>query len=146
MAFLKSNESVADYAHDVLELTENHPGYKTNEQYKNNNLQKETYTSSLRKHYIEIEHDLELGYHMGVYLCIGQQIYEVDKAEAKHFKEFKTFESIQNQETAEIAVLVIHSDRLHSAAKALYSGDTTFIPSGMRKSPIGNQHIKIFQY
>ncbi len=55
---------------------------------------------------------------------------------------YKTFESIQNQETAEIAVLVIHSDRLHSAAKALYSGDTTFIPSGMRKSPIGNQMPK----
>ena len=32
---------------------------------------------------------VETGYHMGVYLCIGQQIYEVDKSEAKILKILK---------------------------------------------------------
>jgi len=29
-------------------------------------------------HYIEMEHDAELGYKMGVYLCVGQPIHSVN--------------------------------------------------------------------
>jgi hypothetical protein len=33
-------------------------------------------------HYLEIEHDPELGYKMGVYLCLGQQIHQVTTSDA----------------------------------------------------------------
>lgn len=46
-------------------------------------------------HYIEINHDEETGYEMGVYLCLGQKIYEVDKTNADDFKIFGSFENIQ---------------------------------------------------
>ena len=37
-------------------------------------------------HYIEISHDEEKGYEMGVYLCLGQKIHEVNKKMLKFLK------------------------------------------------------------
>ena len=75
-------ENVFEQHVNWIELINSDDNYKNILQVK---IQKEFKTTP---HYIEIEHDAELGYHMGVYLCIGQQIYEVNKTEAKDFKEF----------------------------------------------------------
>lgn len=45
-------------------------------------------------HYIEISHDEEKGYEMGVYLCLGQKIHEVNKKNAKNFKDIGSFENV----------------------------------------------------
>ena len=48
-------------------------------------------------HYIEIKHNDETGYEMGVYLCLGQKIHAVRKEDAVHFNTFGSFESIQSK-------------------------------------------------
>jgi hypothetical protein len=45
-------------------------------------------------HYLEIEHDAELGYKMGVYLCLGQSIHSVTHNDSVDISYFKTFKSI----------------------------------------------------
>jgi dsRNA-specific ribonuclease len=45
-------------------------------------------------HYIEINHDDESGYHMGVYLCLGQKIHEVKKENADNFATYGSFDNI----------------------------------------------------
>lgn len=48
-------------------------------------------------HYIEINHNDETGYEMGVYLCLGQKIHAVRKEDATHFNTFGSFENIHKQ-------------------------------------------------
>jgi hypothetical protein len=43
-------------------------------------------------HYLEIEHDPDLGYKMGVYLCLGQAIHQVTPNDAIKM----SFKSIQD--------------------------------------------------
>ena len=46
--------------------------------------------------YLEIEKNLETGYKMGVYLCIGQQIFNLKHSDSTNISKFKTFKSIQD--------------------------------------------------
>jgi len=46
--------------------------------------------------YLEIEHDVELGFKMGVYLCLGQPIFNVNHSHAVDISYFKTFKSISD--------------------------------------------------
>ena len=55
-------------------------------------IQKEFKTTP---HYLEIEHDTETGYKMGVYLCLGKEIHEVKQDEAILFEKIKSFDNIQ---------------------------------------------------
>ena len=54
---------------------------------------------------------------MGVYLCLGQQIYEVDKSEAKDFKDFKTFENIQDYLEENEKVFIFLGEGIHKIKK-----------------------------
>lgn len=45
-------------------------------------------------HYVEMENDLEEGYKMGVYLCIGMQIFEARKIKPLDIKYYSSFEKI----------------------------------------------------
>ena len=45
-------------------------------------------------HYIEINHTDDNGYEMGVYLCLGQKIHEVDKYNAIDFQTYGSFDKI----------------------------------------------------
>jgi len=72
-----------------IDLIQNDDNYKNILQVK---IQKEF---KVTPHYIELEHDIEWGYRMGVFLCIGQSIHNLDWADASHFKDFKTFANIQ---------------------------------------------------
>ena len=47
--------------------------------------------------YIEISHNLETGYKMGVFICLGQAIHEVKHEEAIDYNNFGNFEEIQRQ-------------------------------------------------
>jgi dsRNA-specific ribonuclease len=68
-----------------IALIQNDDNYKNILQVK---IQKEF---KVTPHYIEISHDVDEGYKMGVYLCIGQQIYNVSYEDAIPIKMIKTF-------------------------------------------------------
>ncbi len=74
-----------------MELIQNDDNYKNILQVK---IQKEF---KVTPHYLEIEHDVDNGYRMGVYLCIGQPIHSVQHslARALHINNMLTFSNIQ---------------------------------------------------
>ena len=83
-------ENVFEKHIDWIALIQNDDNYKNILQVK---IQKEF---KVTPHYLEIEHDAELGYKMGVYLCIGQPIHNVSHKDSVHISYFKTFKIIQD--------------------------------------------------
>jgi dsRNA-specific ribonuclease len=83
-------ENVFEKHIDWIALIQNDDNYKNILQVK---IQKEF---KVTPHYLEIEHDMEFGYKMGVYLCLGQQIHTVSHSNAIDISVFKTFKSIQD--------------------------------------------------
>jgi len=73
-----------------IELIQNDDNYKNILQVK---IQKEF---KVTPHYIEMDHDIEWGYRMGVFLCVGQPIHNLVWKDAIPFEEFKTFHAIQS--------------------------------------------------
>jgi dsRNA-specific ribonuclease len=82
-------ENIFEKHIDWIALIQNDDNYKNILQVK---IQKEF---KVTPHYLEIEHDLENGYKMGVYLCVGQPIYSVSTHNATHIDHIKTFKEIQ---------------------------------------------------
>ena len=82
-------ENIFEKHIDWVALIQNDDNYKNILQVK---IQKEF---KVTPHYVEIEHDVENGFKMGVYLCLGQHIYNLKHSQSKHISEFKTFKSIQ---------------------------------------------------
>ena len=83
-------ENVFEKHIDWVALIQNDDNYKNILQVR---VQKEF---KVTPHYLEIEHDVELGYKMGVYLCLGQQIYSLTHTEAVDISFFKNFKAIQD--------------------------------------------------
>jgi dsRNA-specific ribonuclease len=83
-------ENVFEKHIDWIALIQNDDNYKNILQVK---IQKEF---KVTPHYLEIEHDMELGYKMGVYLCLGQQIHTLSHNDAVDIAFFKNFKSIQD--------------------------------------------------
>jgi dsRNA-specific ribonuclease len=83
-------ENVFEKHIDWIALIQNDDNYKNILQVK---IQKEF---KVTPHYLEIEHDQEFGYKMGVYLCLGQQIHNVTHKDAVDISFFKNFKIIQD--------------------------------------------------
>ena len=83
-------ENVFEQHIDWIALIQNDDNYKNILQVK---IQKEF---KVTPHYLEIEHDLELGYKMGVYLCLGQSIHILSHRDAIDISFFKNFKTIQD--------------------------------------------------
>ena len=83
-------ENIFEKHIDWISLITNDDNYKNILQVK---IQKEF---KVTPHYLEIEHDAELGYKMGVYLCLGQPIHSVTHDDSVHITYFKTFKSIHD--------------------------------------------------
>jgi dsRNA-specific ribonuclease len=83
-------ENIFEKHIDWVALIQNDDNYKNILQVK---VQKEF---KVTPHYLEIEHDLELGYKMGVYLCLGQQIHTLTHNDAVDISFFKNFKAIQD--------------------------------------------------
>ena len=92
---------------DWVELIQNDDNYKNILQVK---IQKEF---KVTPHYLEIEHDVELGYRMGVYLCLGQQIYHLTHNNAVNISYFKNFKGIHDYITDCSKVLVFMGEGQH---------------------------------
>ena len=83
-------ENVFEKHIDWVALIQNDDNYKNILQVK---IQK---AFKVTPHYLEIEHDPDLGYKMGVYLCLGQQIHQVIPSNAVKMKFHKNFQSIHD--------------------------------------------------
>jgi len=83
-------ENVFEKHIDWIALIQNDDNYKNILQVK---IQKEF---KVTPHYLEIEHDMELGYKMGVYLCLGQPIYNVTPSDAIHINTLNNFKAVQD--------------------------------------------------
>jgi dsRNA-specific ribonuclease len=82
-------ENVYEQHVDWINLIKNDDNYKNILQVR---IQKEF---KVTPDYLEMcEHNPESGYHMGVYLCLGQPIHSVSVNHAKSLSEFDSFESI----------------------------------------------------
>ena len=90
---------------------------KTDDNYKNQlqvKIQKEFKTTP---DYLELRHDMETGYEMGVYLCLGQTIHESNKKEAKKFSEFGNFTAIHNYLLEHDKLLIYLGKGVHKIKK-----------------------------
>jgi len=83
-------ENVFEKHIDWTALIQNDDNYKNILQVK---VQKEF---KVTPHYLEIEYDLELGYRMGVYLCLGQPIHSVSHHDAINISKIGNFKSVQD--------------------------------------------------
>jgi dsRNA-specific ribonuclease len=92
---------------DWVALIQNDDNYKNILQVK---IQKEF---KVTPHYLEIEHDTELGYRMGVYLCLGQPIYHLTHADAVDISYFKNFKAIHDHITDCSKVLIFMGEGQH---------------------------------
>jgi dsRNA-specific ribonuclease len=82
-------ENIFEKHIDWIALIQNDDNFKNILQVK---IQKEF---KVTPHYLEIDHDLDNGYKMGVYLCMGQSIYNCTTEDAIHINNLKTFAKIQ---------------------------------------------------
>jgi dsRNA-specific ribonuclease len=83
-------ENVFEKHIDWVALIQNDDNYKNILQVK---IQK---AFKVTPNYLEIEHDQELGYKMGVYLCLGQPIHQVNYTDAVNMTHHKNFKGIQD--------------------------------------------------
>jgi dsRNA-specific ribonuclease len=83
-------ENIFEKHIDWIALIQNDDNYKNILQVK---IQKEF---KVTPHYLEQEHDMDEGYKMGVYLCLGQQIYNVKYTDALHIQQFPNFKAIHD--------------------------------------------------
>jgi dsRNA-specific ribonuclease len=82
-------ENIFEKHIDWIALIKNDDNYKNILQVK---IQKEF---KVTPHYLEMEHDLDTGFKMGVYLCLGQQIHNCKIEQAEKIDDLKNFTSIQ---------------------------------------------------
>jgi dsRNA-specific ribonuclease len=94
-------ENIFETHIDWIELINNDDNYKNILQVK---IQKEFKTTP---EYVEIQHDID-GFIMGVYLCLGQPIWDVNIQNAIPFTEFKSFENIKKalEETPKMLIFL----------------------------------------
>lgn len=104
-------ENIFEKHVDWTELIKNDYNYKNKFQVL---IQKEFKTTP---DYVELEHDIDNGYEMGVYLCLGQELHEFNISESKDFNYFGTFEAIQNYLKDNDKLLVFFGKAKHKIKK-----------------------------
>jgi len=92
---------------DWVALIQNDDNYKNILQVK---IQKEF---KVTPHYLEIEHDMERGYKMGVYLCLGQPIYHLTHADSVDIAFFQNFKAIHDYVAENSKVLIYLGEGQH---------------------------------
>ena len=100
-------ENIFEKHIDWVALIQNDDNYKNILQVK---IQKEF---KVTPHYLEIEHDAELGFRMGVFLCIGQPIHNVNIHDAISIDNIKTFKDIHDEISKLGKVLIFLGEGQH---------------------------------
>lgn len=97
---------------DMIKLIKNDDNYKNILQVI---IQKEF---KITPHYVEIEeHNADTGYHMGVYLCLGQQIHETSVHQSIHMSGFSSFSQIMEYVSIHGKVFVLMGEGKHKTKK-----------------------------
>jgi dsRNA-specific ribonuclease len=105
-------ESVFEKHVDWIALIRNDDNYKNILQVK---IQKEY---KVTPYYIEVtEHDPEKGYHMGVYLCLGQPIHSVRSDQALPITHFRSHGDIHQHMSQYNKIFVFLGEGLHKIKK-----------------------------
>jgi len=100
-------ENVFEKHIDWISLIQNDDNYKNILQVK---IQKEF---KVTPHYIEMSYDTEEGYKMGVYLCLGQQIYNLTHQNSVDIREIKTFKNIHEYMNAHGKIFLFMGEGQH---------------------------------
>jgi|UniRef100_A0A6C0LVA0 dsRNA-specific ribonuclease len=100
-------ENVFEQHVDWEELIDNDDNYKNILQVK---IQKEF---KVTPHYLEIENTPEEGYRMGVYICLGQPIFQVEPSDAISMASLGSFKAIHDYVEANGKVLVFMEEGRH---------------------------------
>ena len=108
-------EKVFERHVDWVDLIKNDDNYKNILQVK---IQKEF---KVTPHYVELEVTEEEGYRMGVFLCVGEQIYNMDITKAESYESFGSFTAISTRlnemEQSERKILVFLGEATHKIKK-----------------------------
>jgi dsRNA-specific ribonuclease len=67
--------------------------------------------------YIELEKNLETGYKMGVYICVGKEIYDVDYNDAKDISNYRNLKELQNELDENNNLFVFLAESTHKIKK-----------------------------
>lgn len=105
-------ERVFDKHVDWMNLIRNDDNYKNILQVK---IQKEF---KVTPEYIEVsEQDIDTGYHMGVYLCLGQPAFGLSHAHSIHYSKFKNFQEIHAYMSLNSKAFIFLGDGKHKLKK-----------------------------
>jgi len=101
-------ESIFEKHVDWVELIKNDDNYKNILQVR---IQKEF---KVTPHYIELSHTMETGYTMGVFICLGQSVHNLNPSEAIDFcGELKNFQAIHERMQRQNQIFVFLSQGTH---------------------------------
>jgi ribonuclease-3 len=104
-------ENVFETHIDWVKLINTDDNYKNILQVK---VQKEFKTTP---DYLEMSHHADTGYEMGVYLCVGKPLHQVNIKDAKPFNKYGSFANIQEKILEEGYVFVFLGSGLHKIKK-----------------------------
>ena len=104
-------ESIFEKHVDWIKLIETDDNFKNILQVK---IQKEF---KITPDYLEIMHDVDTGYTMGVYLCVGDSIHQQTISDAIPIETFKTFAAVQKHIIQHDSVFVFLSSGTHKIKK-----------------------------
>ena len=104
-------EAIFDQHVDFVKLVSTDDNYKNILQVK---IQKEFKTTP---DYLEISHDIDTGYEMGVYVCINQEIHSVNIEDAIDFSVFGSFYKISELIEKNEPIFVFLSSATHKIKK-----------------------------
>ena len=104
-------ETIFENHVDWMKLIRDDDNYKNILQVK---IQKEFKTTP---DYMEISHDLESGYHMGVYLCLGQQSYELTHSDSIAYTTLGSFTEIHKHVEENEKIWVFFGSGTHKIKK-----------------------------
>jgi dsRNA-specific ribonuclease len=97
---------------DWMNLIQNDDNYKNILQVK---IQKQF---KVTPHYMEVEeHNAENGYHMGVYLCLGQPIFGLTHRQSVHCNIFKSYEEIHQYMSVHGKIFLFLGEGIHKIKK-----------------------------
>lgn len=104
-------ESIFEQHVDWISIIRDDDNYKNKLQVK---IQKEF---KITPDYIEIDHDVDLGYKMGVFICIGKSIHSLDSKDAIPWDHFGNFQKIQIYLETNDDVFIFLTDAQHKIKK-----------------------------
>ena len=97
---------------DWINLIQNDDNYKNILQVK---IQKQF---KVTPHYMEVvEHDADRGYHMGVYLCLGQPIFGLTHRHSTPFSNFKSYDEIHQYMSMNGKIFLFLGEGMHKIKK-----------------------------